>query len=96
MRRTINRESIRLYRDILRATKAYNWPDEKGVPWSEVLRQNARKEFEAARVERDPAMVAKLLFSGRSYLNQAQEKFAQKYHKVMEDVANANKKGGMP
>ena len=42
-----NKEALRLYRDILRATRMFTWTDDKGVPWRETLRWNARKEFEA-------------------------------------------------
>jgi hypothetical protein len=43
----INKEAIRLYRDIIRATRFYTWTNEKGEPWRQVLRVNARKEFES-------------------------------------------------
>jgi Complex 1 protein (LYR family) len=50
--RPVNREALHLYRDILRGCKRFHWCNEKGEPWSELLRQSARKEFEQAREER--------------------------------------------
>jgi hypothetical protein len=69
-------ESLKLYRDILRASKMFCYPNEKGELWSEVLRVNARKEFEQARFERDPLVVTRLLFVGRDCLTQTTDKFA--------------------
>lgn len=42
--------------------------------WSEVLKENARMEFEQARHERDPETISRLLVGGRGALNQAMEK----------------------
>ncbi|XVE94496.1 hypothetical protein REPUB_Repub02eG0013800 [Reevesia pubescens] len=55
------REALCLYRDILRATRFFMWPDSRGVLWRDVLRDNARKEFEEARFEKDPEIVTRLL-----------------------------------
>ncbi|CAI9753368.1 unnamed protein product [Fraxinus pennsylvanica] len=43
------REALSLYRDIIRATRFFMWLDSRGVLWRDVLRENARKEFEEAR-----------------------------------------------
>lgn len=69
-----NSESIKLYRDIFRATKHFTWKNEAGEYWSNVLRQNARKEFEQARFEKDPEIIARLLFVGRDCLNQTNDR----------------------
>lgn len=84
---TINKESLRLYRDVLRACKYYTWEDEKGVPWSKVLKVNARREFEAARHERDPTIIAQMLVAGRDYLNKSQERYMDTYAKLMGDAS---------
>ena len=47
----MNAESLRLYRDILRASRHFTWPNEKGELWRDVLRRESRKEFEAATEE---------------------------------------------
>jgi len=82
----INFESLRLYRDILRASSHFTWPNEKGELWRDVLRREARKEFEAASVERDPLIVARLLVVGRDCLNQTNEKFAEAAQKMMDKI----------
>lgn len=67
-------ESLRLYRDILRASRMFTWRNPAGELWSDVLKSNARKEFEQARFERDPLVVSRLLVVGRDCLNQTTEK----------------------
>ncbi|KAJ1298902.1 hypothetical protein BS78_01G489300, partial [Paspalum vaginatum] len=70
------REALSLYRDIIRATRLFSWPDECGVPWGEVLRANTRREFEEARWERDPEVVTRLLIGGRDAVQQALDRLA--------------------
>uniref|UniRef100_A0A0E0E546 Complex 1 LYR protein domain-containing protein n=1 Tax=Oryza meridionalis TaxID=40149 RepID=A0A0E0E546_9ORYZ len=55
------REALGLYRDILRVTWLFEWPDGRDVLWREVLQANARREFEEARGERDPDAVQQAL-----------------------------------
>ncbi|KAI3431986.1 uncharacterized protein J3R85_007644 [Psidium guajava] len=78
------REALGLYRDILRATRFFPWPDQRGVPWRDVLRENARREFEEARFERDPEVVTRLLIGGRDAVEAALEKLAEKHRRQME------------
>lgn len=80
------KEALKLYRDILRATRHFTWNNEQGVPWSVVLRMNARKEFEAARYERDPVIITRMLFVGRDCLNQTMEKVSSTAKKIEENV----------
>jgi hypothetical protein len=79
-------ESLKLYRDILRASRYFTWNNEKGIPWSVILRQNARNEFEQARFERDPAVITKLLFVGRDCLNQTMEKVASASQSMKDNI----------
>lgn len=72
------REALSLYRDILRATRFFMWPDSRGVLWRDVLRENARKEFENARYESDPEIVTRLLIGGRDAVQSALDKLAEK------------------
>ncbi|KAJ9165918.1 hypothetical protein P3X46_020731 [Hevea brasiliensis] len=75
---TNRREALHLYRDILRATRFFMWPDSRGVLWTDVLQENARKEFEEARFEKDPEIVTRLLIGGRDAVQSALEKLAEK------------------
>ena len=60
-----------------------------------MIRESARKEFEAARHERDPEMVARLLLTGRDYLDQAMQKFLEKRQKII-DAEERKDAGGPP
>lgn len=73
------REALSLYRDIIRATRFFMWPDSRGVMWRDVLRENARTEFEQARFETDPEIVTRLLIGGREALHSAIDKVAEKH-----------------
>ncbi|KAK2452216.1 LYR family of Fe/S cluster biogenesis protein [Trifolium repens] len=72
------REALSLYRDILRASRFFTWPDSKGVLWRDLLRDSARKEFELARFETDPEIVTRLLIGGREAVHNAIDKLAEK------------------
>lgn len=72
------REALSLYRDILRATRFFIWPDSRGVLWRDILRENARKEFEEARFEKDPEIITRLLIGGRDAVQVALDKLAEK------------------
>ncbi|WVZ55370.1 hypothetical protein U9M48_006039 [Paspalum notatum var. saurae] len=87
------REALSLYRDIIRATRLFSWPDERGVPWGEVLRANARREFEEARWERDPEVVTRLLIGGRDAVQQALDRLADASRRAIE-AEEAKRRGG--
>lgn len=70
------REALSLYREILRTCKAFHWCDEKtGKPWNIRLKEEARKEFDASRDEKDPLLIARMLVTGRDCVQQIQNKF---------------------
>ncbi|BFG17580.1 hypothetical protein CerSpe_038540 [Prunus speciosa] len=54
------------------------WPDSRGVLWRDVLRENARKEFEEARLETDPEIITRLLIGGHDAVQSAIDKLAEK------------------
>ena len=81
-----NREAIRLYREICRTCKRFYWPNEKGEIWGKILQENARKEFEEARYEKDPLIVARLLVVGRDSLLQVQYKYDMGQKKIVERI----------
>lgn len=79
------REALSLYRDIIRASRFFTWPDSRGVPWGEVLRENARREFEEARFEKDPEVITRLLIGGRDAVQAALDKLVETHRKKMAD-----------
>ncbi|KAJ1266345.1 hypothetical protein BS78_08G144000 [Paspalum vaginatum] len=87
------REALSLYRDIIRATRLFVWLDPRGVPWGEVLRANARREFEEAREERDPEVVTRLLIGGRDALQQMLDRLADASRRTIE-AEEAKRRGG--
>lgn len=78
------REALSLYRDILRATRFFMWPDSQGIIWRDILRENARKEFEDARFETDPEIVTRLLIGGRDAVQSALDKLIEKQKQKIE------------
>ena len=87
-----NLEALRLYRDILRTAKSFYWPNDDGVPWRTVLCESARKEFEEARQERDPLIVARLLVVGRQCVLDTQVKFNQMEEQMKAHVERTRKR----
>ena len=68
-------ESLSLYREILRTSRAFHWCNPSGTPWNKLLKDEARKEFEQARYEKDPLVIARLLVTGRECVQVVQRKF---------------------
>ncbi|CAI9097054.1 OLC1v1033350C1 [Oldenlandia corymbosa var. corymbosa] len=78
------REALSLYRDIIRATRFFLWADSRGVLWRDILRENARKEFEEARLEKDPEIITRLLIGGRDAVQAALDKLVEKQKQQLE------------
>ncbi|KAI3960668.1 hypothetical protein MKX01_003842 [Papaver californicum] len=88
---SMKREALSLYRDIIRATRFFAWVDKKGVLWRDVLRENARKEFEESRFEKDPEIITKLLIGGRDAVESALDKLAEKQkQEILKQEQNQN------
>lgn len=66
---------LSLYRDVLRTCRVFYWSNDQGVPWCRVLRESARREFEEARQEKDPLIIARMLFVGRECVENTRRKF---------------------
>ena len=70
------KEVLSLYREILRTAKHFHWKDETtGQPWNKLLKDKARAEFEEARNETDPLIIARMLVTGRDCVQQIQNRF---------------------
>jgi len=86
-------EAISLYREILRTAKHFHWCDEHGVPWNQRLKKEARKEFEAAKDETDPLVLARLLVTGQDCVQQVQQKFNQADQAAWERIQRDSSRG---
>ena len=79
-------EALSLYREILRTAKAFHWCDEQNIPWNTKLKAEARKEFEAAKEEKDPLIIARMLVTGRECVREVQRKFNEADRKCWERI----------
>jgi len=68
----------------------FYWPNENGEQWSTVLRRSARKEFEQARNENDPLIIARLLVVGRQCLHDTQRKFNEMEEAIKERISRTS------
>ena len=71
---SFNREILRTYRQLWKVTHRYNWNNEDGHMWRDVLRTSARVEFEQVFQEVDPLEVGKFLITWRDAINRMHEK----------------------
>ncbi|BBN18682.1 hypothetical protein MPTK1_8g04550 [Marchantia polymorpha subsp. ruderalis] len=86
------REVLALYRDVLRVLRIFTWPNDDGVMWKDVLKLSARREFEAARFEKDPETITRLLVVGRDAVRSTLEKFTEKREQLArKDLDNERK-----
>eukprot|EP00239_Pterosperma_sp_CCMP1384_P007609 CAMPEP_0197844022 /NCGR_PEP_ID=MMETSP1438-20131217/988_1 /TAXON_ID=1461541 /ORGANISM="Pterosperma sp., Strain CCMP1384" /LENGTH=247 /DNA_ID=CAMNT_0043454547 /DNA_START=32 /DNA_END=775 /DNA_ORIENTATION=+ len=90
---TTRREALSLFRSVLRASRLFVWRTDQGDIWRDVIRDSARKEFEAARYETDPEMVTKLLVAGRHYTEEALSKFMAKRAEIIKSDEDLIRQG---
>lgn len=81
---TTRREAIHLYRQIMRYTALFDWPDDKGEQWRDKIRTSARAEFEAAKEERDPEILNRLIITSRAAVEQVMDRFLAKRQQLVE------------
>lgn len=89
------REAISLYRQVLRTSRLFVWRNEQGVVWRDLIRSSARQEFEAARFEQDPELIARLLVGGRDAVQAAVDKFLKKREDIIKKEDDGLR-GGRP
>ena len=87
------KEALRLYRDILRSARHFTWPDKDGVLWRDKLVASARKEFEDARHERDPDIIARLLIGGQDALIAITDRMLVKARQLVDEESAAAPRG---
>lgn len=61
-----------------------------------MLREEARKEFEAGRMETDPTVITKLIVSGKDFLDEAVVKYMAKRDTLQADEDSAAAAGVVP
>jgi Complex 1 protein (LYR family) len=101
------KEVLSLYREVLRTAKHFHWADRRGPassvqsaidqgtqgrPWNEILKEAARKEFEVAKNETDPLIIARLLVTGRDCVQQIQNKFNEATSAAWTRIVNERSK----
>lgn len=81
------REALALYRNVLRAARLFEWPDEHGYIWRRRIEESARSEFELNRHVQSGEQAAQLVVQGQQALEQVVQKLAQKagYSRPPED-----------
>ena len=57
------REVLCLYRDVWKMTTRFDWKNEDGIEWRDILRRSARVEFEEAKDEVDPLVIAQFVLT---------------------------------
>ncbi|CAL54420.1 Complex 1 LYR protein [Ostreococcus tauri] len=93
---TTRKEALSLYRAVIRASVFFVWRDERGRQWRDVIRESARKEFEAGRRERDPEMVNRMLLMGRDAVDKAVNRFLEKREAIQREEDACSSQGGEP
>ncbi|DAZ97258.1 TPA: hypothetical protein N0F65_009309 [Lagenidium giganteum] len=83
------REVLRLYREILRTTRQFEWKNEQAELWSTVLRKNARSEIENARHETDSETISKRIIIGWDCVAQVQQKMVEKQQELQQQATSA-------
>lgn len=90
------REALSLYRDILRASRHFTWKNEHGEVWGKVIAVSTRTEYEQARDETDPEVIARLIATGRDCLDSAMEKVAAKHQSFVQSTEATRNPGRRP
>ena len=76
------RETLRLYREVVKFCKEFHWIDDKGELWSERLQKSARDEIIMAKDENDPVVIQQMLVTSHQVIEKLREKLIEKYSKV--------------
>lgn len=80
---TTRREALSLYREILRYSNLFVHRDEHGRMWRDVLRANARAEFDVARHEPDPELINRMIVTGRDAVQRIVDSYMHKRQRII-------------
>lgn len=78
-RKPPSREILRLYREVMKFCSEFDWPNDQGEIWRDVLRKSARKEFEESREEIDPVIQYRMMVTTRDAMSQTREMLIKQY-----------------
>ena len=81
-KRPPKRESLLLYRDVIKIARKFYWRHNNGKEWSEILLKSARKEFEENRDLLDSAELGRRLVIGRQAIIELDEKINKTHHEM--------------
>ena len=84
------RESLLLYRQVLKFSKEFHWLNERGENWGEKIRQSARNEFELARHEKDPFLIGQMIVTSKDAMTKVREKLIKKYSETNNQLLTGN------
>jgi hypothetical protein len=73
-KRPPKKESLLLYREVVKISKRFYWRHKNGKEWSEILLNSARKEFEENRDLVDSAEIGKKIVIAKQALIEIEEK----------------------
>lgn len=71
------RSTLLIYRDCVKLCKKFYWNNDKGKPWSTILLQTVRKDFEANRDIDDSVEIGKKQVQARQGLIELENKLAK-------------------
>lgn len=84
------RESLLLYRQVLKFSKEFHWLNERGDNWGDKIRQSARNEFELARFEKDPFLIGQMIVTSKDAMTKIREKLIKKYAETNNQLLTGN------
>lgn len=79
---------LKLYREVIKATSEFDWTDDKGRLWRDVLRKSAREEFEMSREESDPFVLHQMIVTAREAITVLKAKVANKRFDLQQKLLN--------
>lgn len=74
-----NPEILKLYREVVKFCGQFDWENDQGKIWKDVLRKSARKEFEESAEETDPVILYRMVVTTRDAMTQTKEMLIRQY-----------------
>jgi hypothetical protein len=84
-----HRETLKLYREVIKFSKKIDWTDQNGMPWykkriffnsrRESIVKSARDEIVIARDEKDPLLIMRMILTSREAMRKLSDKVCLAY-----------------